>query len=162
MCPLRAYLRQKILSQSGQESLALDRSAVEALLGGCSGCPCGGQVESGPVGAMTVGELAAAIEVGRSTVRGWCKAGLFGSEDIRVGRSWMIPAAQVALTVSRYRAGWRVVRDEWVQPGMPPKKENAPEGPSQPGKPTDKALETGDDGGPASRPPPDYGGYRDD
>lgn len=171
MCTLRSYIEDQLLAHPKAKNLAVDRETAERLLGDCSDCSGEGSDNDngGPWRAMGVSELANLIGVGRSTVRGWCHAELWGPESVlMVAGDWVIPADQVELTITRYRKGWRVVRNRWVQPGAPPRpKAKDPEPGAAHGKgrkrgEKGKTKEQPDHDGPAVDQPPNYGSYEEE
>jgi hypothetical protein len=168
MCPLHEYLQAQLLKQPDSQGIPLDRKKVEALLAACTDHCFGGGSDQDPP-ALTVAAFSKLIGEPLSTVRAWCQKGLFGMENqLKVGREWVIPGEQVELTKSRYRAGWRVVKNKWVQPGAPlptKKDEKSLDGAgAEVDKSSSLSKATAKSGavGPATHDRPDYGGYRHD
>lgn len=66
----------------------------------------------------SVPEMAKRFRVGDSTARAWCGAGIFGDPaELKVGRRWAIPEARVSGVEAKLAEGWRIVDNQWVQPG---------------------------------------------
>lgn len=125
MC-LQCYFERKLETMEPGETVTLGREALVSLVERREACdpkspakrPLAAESLAATDERCSVLELAERCGVGLSTARGWCTAGLFGdAAESKIGRRWSIPEARVKKALARLAAGWRIIDNQWVQPG---------------------------------------------